>query len=504
VIVRLLPWLVVASVQLAAEAADASRAYERWVRPPSLDRSERRLLHTVRSWGQQRNMRIRHDARLARTAQSLVSRVPRDQGARFDLERARIVAQRFGWTDGQLATVALRTDQGRRAALLRQLDLELGNLEVNRVGLARENDAVLVLFSRRLVNLAPVSARVARGETLPLTGRVHHGCTTVRLAVQQPNGSIRRATVPCRGPLFSTRVLAGDQAGVLRVELLLDRGRGPEVAANFPVGVGTDAHPESGATLPEVETREGAEATLMALVLGSRQAHGFSLPAQSAHLADAARAHAREMKARDFFAHVSPTSGDLTDRLRAREVAFVRAVENIAVADTVEAAFQQWLESPAHHANLIDKDVAAMGVGVANGAGRVYAVVVLARLADDGGIETLRHRAMRELNQARRRLGLRPLARDRVLERLAHQHAREIAHLGEVSDTSPVRGYLVDTVFDEAGVEEAAADVYLANTVDVVAGSRHLRESFHRVGVGVHRTAGRDGAQLWIAVIYAD
>jgi len=502
--------VVAVTIQAPAGAAHAAaRAYERWVRPPELTPKERQLLRAIRAWGKHRGARIRHDARLARTARHLVAAVPTRSGERFDLERARAIAQRWGWTDGQLAAVAVRADADQRAAVERQLDAEISNLEVNRVGVAVANDAILVLLSRRLVNLEPVSARVRRKTRLHLAGRLRPavgGCDTeVQLAIQRPNGTIDKTVVPCRGGTFESPVPTGKRKGILRIELLLDRGRGPEIAAVFPVGVATNPHPTNNATapLPDAIASESAEATLVSLILGSRQAHGLPLPSQSAKLSDAARAHARDMESQNFFAHVSPTSGDLTDRLRARDIPFVRAVENIAAADSIEAAFQQWLASPAHRANIIDAEVTTLGVGVAERSDELYVVMVLARLADYGGEAALRTRAMRKLNAARERLGLRPLKRDPVLERIAGIHTREIAALGRVTDISPVRGYLVDTVFDEADVEEAAADVYLANTVDVVAKSRHLREPFTRTGVGIHRADGRDGAQLWLAVIYA-
>jgi uncharacterized protein YkwD len=209
------------------------------------------------------------------------------------------------------------------------------------------------------------------------------------------------------------------------------------------------------------------------------------------------------MRVSGFFAHVSPNSGDVTDRLQVRGVPYVRALENIAVAASAEAAFEQWMRSPSHRANLLDGTVNTLGVGVesvqtTNGV-KLHAVVVLARLPDGSDTAQLAKRAYADINRRREHAGLQPLIADRVLDRLAERHSREIAWAGTVAETSPVHGNIVDTVFDELDVQEAAADVYMASSVDVVARSPHASGRYSRAGVGVHR----DNGTLWVTVIYA-
>jgi uncharacterized protein YkwD len=161
------------------------------------------------------------------------------------------------------------------------------------------------------------------------------------------------------------------------------------------------------------------------------------------------------------------------------------------------------MKSPAHRANLLDDSVNTLGVGVAsrqaaNGV-KLHAVVVLARLVDGSDAAQLAQRAHRHIRQQRERAGLPALIEDRTLDRLAARHSHEIALAGTVAETSPLRGNIVDTVFDEADVQQAAADVYMASSIDVVGRSPHVRGRYSRAGVGVHRDQGK----LWVTVIYA-
>ena len=515
------------------------RSYERWVRPHKLSFAEQQLLRAIRAHAKARGQRLRGDARLGRVARSLLPSVPSQPGEKFPLSHAYAAARRLGWTDGQLAAVALRVpnDANLTAQVLEKLDNELGHVETNRVGLASTqtdtHTTVLLLLSRRLVDLTPLPSRTRRQQKLRLSGtiRTEAGADDekARLVVERPDGTIERSDLTLSGHRFVHSLETGSTPGIIRIEVLVDRGVGPQIAAILPVGVERNPHTVQPArppsvdnpanppsvdniddveTAPLAESTEDAETALVALILGSRQAQGLGLLAQSSHLGDVACSHAHDMVDHDFFAHVSSTTGDLTDRLHARAVPFVRAVENIAIAESAEAAFQQWNESPAHRGNLLDPDVTSLGVGVAVGRRssrtELYVVVVLARPPDGGGSERLRQSAMDSINGRRAALRLEPLRQHHVLDELALRHSREIAASGVVDSTSPVRGGLADTVLDEVDVSEAAADVYLANSVDAVIESPHLRERYSRIGVGVFRDSSRASGQLWITVIYAN
>lgn len=84
-------------------------------------------------------------------------------------------------------------------------------------------------------------------------------------------------------------------------------------------------------------------------------------------LADVARYHADDMARNRFFAHDSPTSGSLDDRLARAAVLVAIGRENLAEADTVDNAEDGLLKSPGHFANLMATDISHVGVGIVKG-----------------------------------------------------------------------------------------------------------------------------------------
>lgn len=509
-------------------AAARELSYERLIKPRSLSERDRELLREVRRWSRKHGKGIRYDPRLSFAAVALLPGAPIHPGERIDLPTARRVAQRWGWTDGQLAAIALRVpaaDTGTELGdlLTAELTAELKDLDVNRVGLAtaREEESVVLvaLFSRHLVNLVPFAARLEEPRAITLGGTLSGDIPAAKLelVVGRADGGTTKIPLDLRGRRFAGELIVTDrdQGEVLHAQVLIDRGRGPEIAASFAVGVGAAPwlDPITSSGFPELEgewQREGdPTAQLTGLILGLRASQDLPLPTHSTLLTDVARNHALDMRDHAFFAHNSPTSGDVTDRLRHRGILFARALENIATAATVHDAMESWLRSPSHRANLLDPDIDTLGVAVVAGEPRsqFWAVAVLARLADDGAATELAAKTEQQINDCRARRGREVLRQDQRLRRLATRHSHEMAGSGRLSDISSTRGRLADTVFREVDVSQAATDVYvtdaIAAVIDVVASSPHLSGPYHRLGVGVFRQPGMKGPQLWVTVIYA-
>jgi len=566
-----------AAVARSAQGRFGAHTYERWLAPAAARPIERRIARLVKQWARARGTRLIDDARLVQAARNAVPLVSKEKGGLFDLAAARAQAARLGWTDGELAAVSLCAPAGVdfAAALRALLESEIGRLEVNRVGSGAVVDergtTLVVLFSRRLVRLLPTPAAMHRGASLVLRGAlaVAPGPATLTLVLASPGGAITRHPIalasasadaeigrhvlPTSARRFEQAVTAGSERGVLQVQLLIDRGAGPQIAAQLAIGVDAEPWP-SGATVSAdassragsgsgsgsaaasasaiegageaagVSTSEGAgvstseaagvgddgdetTAALAALFLGSREASGLALPAESSSLSEIARAHAEDMRDHGYFAHTSPTSGDLRQRLRAHGVRVSAAFENLAAAMSVDDVLAQWLASPSHRANLLEPEVDAFGIGLAaqpSAAGnRLIMVLVLARLADDGASEELAARVLSRLNAERVKSGLVPLAADEELARLALAHSQEGARSGRAADTDPARSRLVDGVFRQLDYGEAAADVYVTNSLAVVTRSPHLHGSFERAGVGVWRAERSGEDRLWVTVIYA-
>ncbi|MEK7704334.1 MAG: CAP domain-containing protein, partial [Myxococcota bacterium] len=258
----------------------------------------------------------------------------------------------------------------------------------------------VVLLSRRLVELRPLAKRVSVGARIRLSGSLVPPASTpaqVTLALGLPNGSVVRQSLGRVQERFATTFQAPTTPGIVQVQLLVDRGAGPEIAALFPVGVdadpfdGTQARGTSEAAAPLTDSAS-VESEIVALVVEARRAERLTLPTLAPELVEASRAHGTDMRDGGFFAHVSPTQGDVAGRLRHLGIGYQRALENLATGRSAAEIFRAWMTSPAHRANLLDPSVNRFGIGVVlqatSSGARAYAVAILVEEPSASGTRT--------------------------------------------------------------------------------------------------------------------
>ena len=78
-----------------------------------------------------------------------------------------------------------------------------------------------------------------------------------------------------------------------------------------------------------------------------------------------ARAHSRDMCLRRFFSHQNPDGKSPWQRLRAFGIKFRGAAENIAQGQrTARQVHLDWLSSPGHRRNRLDRRFRRAGVGL--------------------------------------------------------------------------------------------------------------------------------------------
>ena len=123
------------------------------------------------------------------------------------------------------------------------------------------------------------------------------------------------------------------------------------------------------------------EETLIALVNEDRARYGLSALAVDPALCEVARIKAQDMLTNGYFAHTSPTYGNIRKMLTTFGVPYRGASENIARSRSVyhaEAAFLS--SSTGHRQTLLGSQWTRVGVGVAvTRAGFVYVSQVFAR-----------------------------------------------------------------------------------------------------------------------------
>jgi uncharacterized protein YkwD len=142
------------------------------------------------------------------------------------------------------------------------------------------------------------------------------------------------------------------------------------------------ASPASAATVcasADGPTAQTSTVTLansaLCLVNQERTSRGLKALESNRRLAKAAKGHASDMVARNYFSHNSARGGSFIDRIRrAGYVASSLAPtlgEDLAwgsgALGTPREIVQNWMESPAHRANILSRAFREAGMGVAFG-----------------------------------------------------------------------------------------------------------------------------------------
>ncbi len=124
----------------------------------------------------------------------------------------------------------------------------------------------------------------------------------------------------------------------------------------------TPSTPTPGTTTPAGISAD--EQTLLNLVNKARASAGASPLAFDMGVVKTARLKAQDMVNNNYFSHQSPTYGSPFDMMRQFGVTFKTAGENIAGNQTVQAAFDAWMNSPGHKANILNTSYNYTGIGI--------------------------------------------------------------------------------------------------------------------------------------------
>ncbi len=243
---------------------------------------------------------------------------------------------------------------------------------------------VTVLLSQRAISFAPLPAELQPGDRIRFEGELHPPFREPEVLLTRPDGStIALDNLTYEARLFRTYIVFDRGPGEYQLEVLGRYDFGPRVlglASLHARGAGepssharqvTAARRGSVAPSAATATRETTpltetetEARLLQLVNRDRRAARVAPLTWNAALADVARAHSRDMRDHDFFAHVSPRSGRLADRAAVAHIPYARLAENIAVNQDVDGAQEALMRSPGHRMNLLDPVFTEIGLGV--------------------------------------------------------------------------------------------------------------------------------------------
>jgi len=149
----------------------------------------------------------------------------------------------------------------------------------------------------------------------------------------------------------------------------------------------TSQHSLKAATTTEKHSGNapsGDEKILFDHVNESRVLVGLPPLHWDANLAAAARQHCALLVQHEALSHQFPGEQDLKLRLRQSGVEFSVAAENVAVAGSPDEIHYEWMHSPPHRANILDRDLNAIGIAEMPGRKGLYAVQDFAQ-----GLESL-------------------------------------------------------------------------------------------------------------------
>ncbi|HEX8637671.1 MAG TPA: CAP domain-containing protein, partial [Pyrinomonadaceae bacterium] len=112
------------------------------------------------------------------------------------------------------------------------------------------------------------------------------------------------------------------------------------------------------------------EAEMLELVNRERAANGLEPLASDPEMTEVARRHSADMFERGYFSHNTPENKTPFDRMRAADVRFRTAGENLALAPTLSIAHTGLMNSPGHRANILEPRYGRLGIGILDGGRR--------------------------------------------------------------------------------------------------------------------------------------
>ncbi len=117
-----------------------------------------------------------------------------------------------------------------------------------------------------------------------------------------------------------------------------------------------------------------AERELFAAANQARRAQGLAPLRWDESLATAARRHAKVMAVRGSAQHGFEGEPSLSARVKQAGAHFSWLSENVTQGPTPEFIHVQLMKSPPHRANILDRDMDSIGIGVVEQRGQLFAV----------------------------------------------------------------------------------------------------------------------------------
>lgn len=106
------------------------------------------------------------------------------------------------------------------------------------------------------------------------------------------------------------------------------------------------------------------ELEFLNLINANRKNNGLAELKIDNSIQNVARLKAQDLERNDYFAHLSPTYGSISDMLTSFGVTYVSVQENIAGNQTLSGAVEAWMNSDSHKSNILNADFNYTGVAI--------------------------------------------------------------------------------------------------------------------------------------------
>ncbi len=233
--------------------------------------------------------------------------------------------------------------------------------------------AVVFALQASAVSTRPIPRALPAGGSFTLDAVVDSRYRSPEVFVTRDTGSTERLELQLGASgAFRATVACKQNTGRQQVEITASDVQGSTVLANFPVYCGTTP-PASLTVTPSLDDSPisdplEAEQRLLTLVNRDRAAHGLTPLAWDEQVAEVGRGHSREMRDTKVVAHISPTTGSASDRVKAAGIKTPVVLENVARAYGLGEAHLGLMNSPGHRANILSASATHLGIGVIYGA----------------------------------------------------------------------------------------------------------------------------------------
>ncbi len=444
------------------------------------------------------------DGRLAAAADDLAAVSPERGTVSYQL--VEFALHRHGIVEPSPHLVVMRASEADQDAILRELEVRLSTIlaESNfaRVGVGvapQDNgDSVIVLaLQSSSITTQPIPRSLQRGSQIALKGQVAAPFRDPHVYVTRESGDVE--TLPLQigaEGAFTAQISCKNRSGKQQIEITASDHTGSTVLANFPLWCGVTP-PEAitvevgGDDSSQYANATAAEAVMVEMINRDRKAHGLAPVAAESRLGAVSRAHSKDMYESGFVGHVSPNTGNASDRVLAGGIRTAVVLENVARAYGLREAQDGLMNSPGHRANILSKSATHVGVGIVLGklvADRREMFVSQVFIAIPADID--HEKVVAEV--ARKLRAHRPLQSDQVLAEVAQNFATALATGSSTTDAAArATAELHTKKLSYRGVTTLATTV--ADLASFEAGDALADKTISHFGIGV---AQGDHAEL--------